>query len=316
MNVLVIGKGPWGRNIARDLRELGHNVVHAGRDFAQYLGGVHAACVATPLSTHVLVATECLRAGLPTYIEKPGVESLGDLTRLQDAWTDVSAERWVARAVRDVPVFFGHTYCYGEAVQSVKSMMRRYGDMPVEVHGSLGREYTERADCSTLWDWGVHLVSVFLYLVGPRGNFSVVKGPRTAGLQSFRITTDPVGASARFTVKTEGTAVNFLSVIGAHARYQANANSVTVLRHDGSKLNEDIRPLKHIYGTSDPDLPLKRALREFILACAIFHNPSEGYWVVTNPEQPSSFEFTHRVTELMLQLGPAAPGPAFDPSVV
>jgi predicted dehydrogenase len=117
----LVGAGRWGRNIRRDLEDLGAEVLVADPDPAvgatapelSALPPVDGVVVATPASTHAAVVAEALERQVPVFCEKPfttdvasarelaarggdrlhlmhvwryhpGVEALGDLARSGD----------------------------------------------------------------------------------------------------------------------------------------------------------------------------------------------------------------------------------------
>ncbi|MDX6401746.1 MAG: hypothetical protein QOF27_2352, partial [Gaiellaceae bacterium] len=102
----VVGYGEWGRNIVRDLVELGAAVTVVARDEAKGRAALDAGVarvvtsteelpedleglvVATPTSTHAEVTEELIPRGLPIYVEKPMTTSVASATRLAELAPD------------------------------------------------------------------------------------------------------------------------------------------------------------------------------------------------------------------------------------
>jgi UDP-2-acetamido-3-amino-2,3-dideoxy-glucuronate N-acetyltransferase len=108
VKVALSGCGGWGKNLARNLAELGAlalivDPAESAKALAVQLGvahsdtldtaladpSIHGVLIATPAATHVGVATDCLNAGKHVYVEKPialSVEeglALGELAQAQ-----------------------------------------------------------------------------------------------------------------------------------------------------------------------------------------------------------------------------------------
>ncbi|NNL64767.1 MAG: Gfo/Idh/MocA family oxidoreductase [Myxococcales bacterium] len=175
--VAVVGCGHWGKNITRNLVELGAlaGVVdpsEAGRIMAEKIApgvpihadldpvlrdpNIHAVMVATPPETHHAVASRVLDAGKDVYVEKP-------LT------TDVDeAEDLVARAHRgDRVLMVGHILEYHPAILRLHELIRdgELGTLRYLTSNrlNLGRI---RAEENALWSFAPHDISVILRLVG------------------------------------------------------------------------------------------------------------------------------------------------------
>ncbi len=101
LRVNVIGRGPWGQNIVRTLKELGAEVpIVANRETgwqAAFEDEPDRICVAAHPSVNLPVVLECDKRGIPVWIEKPAALNLADVERM-------------ARCT--VPVFVDYIYCY------------------------------------------------------------------------------------------------------------------------------------------------------------------------------------------------------------
>lgn len=99
LRVGLIGCGRWGRNILRDLRSCGADVLvatpSAADRMAALTAGAISACadlaeipaaegyiVATPSATHAEIVERLLPTGRPIYVEKPMTVSVGSADRL------------------------------------------------------------------------------------------------------------------------------------------------------------------------------------------------------------------------------------------
>jgi len=102
--VLLVGLGRWGENHLRVLGEIGAELwaadvsaerrQHAARagvdparvvaDFRAALPLVDAVDIVTPADSHLAVASECLRAGKPCFVEKPLARTLAEGRALAD----------------------------------------------------------------------------------------------------------------------------------------------------------------------------------------------------------------------------------------
>lgn len=124
MNLLLVGLGRWGEKHLRVLTELGVTVwaadVAADRraaalrrglpasrvvaDFAAVLGEVDAVDIVTPAETHLAVATRCLAAGKPCFVEKPLALTVAEGRRLAEVVAETGRALQVGHIFRFHPV--------------------------------------------------------------------------------------------------------------------------------------------------------------------------------------------------------------------
>lgn len=176
----LIGLGHWGPNYARllhgqvpnarlaacaDLRPERLRAIaalypgvrqHADHRGLLAAGGLDAAIVATTTSTHQLVATDCLEAGLHVLVEKP----LAD--------TSVAGEEIVRAAERAGKVLMvGHTFLFNPAVERIKRIIDD-GDLGRVLYLSFRRTGLGpiRQDVNALWDLAPHDLSMLRYWLG------------------------------------------------------------------------------------------------------------------------------------------------------
>ena len=176
----VIGCGYWGPNHIRNflaLRNSGAEVVMAadrdpGRrehiaklypsirlaEAAESVIGnpdIDAVVVATPVSSHYLLARAALQAGKHVLVEKPFV------TDVKQAEELVSLARYQQRVL-----MVGHTFEYAAAVNRIRDLIEQHelGDVLYvrSLRVNLG---LFQPDVSVLWDLAPHDVSILLYIL-------------------------------------------------------------------------------------------------------------------------------------------------------
>jgi predicted dehydrogenase len=180
IKVGVIGCGYWGPNLIRnfielpssdlkfvaDLKEerLSHmkNLyprVAITKDYGDFLNnGIEAVVVATPPSTHFIVAKECLEHGMHVMVEKPiTLDSSQAKTLIELAQK------------QDLILMVGHTFVYNSAVLALKQLINS---------GELGKIYYVDAarlnlglfsrDLNVLWDLAPHDIAILLYILGQK----------------------------------------------------------------------------------------------------------------------------------------------------
>ncbi|MEZ6194266.1 MAG: Gfo/Idh/MocA family oxidoreductase [Planctomycetota bacterium] len=175
--VVLVGHGPWGRNLARVLRELGAlravvdrraatlraelpaDVVVAASltELAERPGlDLDAAVIATPAATHAAITLEALELGLDVLVEKPMA------LRLEDARTMERRARERGRLL-----MVGHLPLFHPAVESLLALVRR-GELGAVryVHShrlNLGRVRREE---DILFSFAPHDIALMLEIVG------------------------------------------------------------------------------------------------------------------------------------------------------
>ncbi|MDP9072930.1 MAG: Gfo/Idh/MocA family oxidoreductase [Actinomycetota bacterium] len=117
---------------------------------------VEAVIVATPAATHRDVAIESLSEGRHVLVEKPLATSLA-----------AAREIVAAGVVADRTVMVGHTFLFAPAVTWLKKFIDA-GEL-----GQLRYVYSQRlslgrirADCSALWNFAPHDLSIITHLIG------------------------------------------------------------------------------------------------------------------------------------------------------
>lgn len=176
MKVAVIGAGAWGKNIIRNLSDLGalaaicdpdpeklasydqaYPEARAYLDWRALINAdVDAIAIATPTDLHFEMAQAALRAGKDVFVEKPLTPTASQAQELVDL---------AAHEQRILMV--GHLLMYQPAIAWIKAFIDagKLGTLFGVRHErlNLGRA---RASENVLWDIGVHDIAVMLYLVG------------------------------------------------------------------------------------------------------------------------------------------------------
>jgi predicted dehydrogenase len=176
IRVAVIGAGQWGPNLIRNfhnkqtsevawivdrdatrLEEVHAHFpeVHVAQDIEQALcdPSVHAVVVATPTSTHYVVAKQALERGKHVLVEKPLATEVKQGLELFDLATK-----------HGLTLMVGHVFVYNPAVRKVKELLDA---------GHLGNVYylsmvrtnpgPVRLDVNAAWDLAAHDLSIANY---------------------------------------------------------------------------------------------------------------------------------------------------------
>jgi predicted dehydrogenase len=179
LKVAVIGCGYWGPNLIRnftscpdsqvvmvcdqDRSRLERSTTYCPRaelvqDFARVLAdpGVEAVAIATPVCTHVPLASAALRAGKHVLVEKPlatSAREAEEMVRLADSL--------------GLTLMVDHTFIYSPAVRRIKEIIDS---------GELGEIYyidsvrinlgLVQKDVNVLWDLAPHDLSIVDFLLG------------------------------------------------------------------------------------------------------------------------------------------------------
>jgi predicted dehydrogenase len=166
--VALVGAGRWGPNLARNLRAVpawdlrwvcDTELVRATRvadavgarpttDLAAVLddAGVSTVVVATPATSHALVAATCLAAGRHVLVEKP----LACSSRDAEALVELAARR-------ELVLVCDHTYRYAAAATALHDLIMSgaLGDV-VSLHSVRTNASCGHADVDVFWDLAHH----------------------------------------------------------------------------------------------------------------------------------------------------------------
>jgi UDP-2-acetamido-3-amino-2,3-dideoxy-glucuronate N-acetyltransferase len=183
----LAGCGYWGRNLARNLHQMGHLVavcdpsakilkevkatyrgVKTTRDYADLLedGKVKAVAVAAPAALHYDLARRALVAGKDVFVEKPLALRVPQAEELVDLARD-----------RKRILMVGHILEYHPAIRKLKDLVDA-GELG-EIHYvysnrlNLGKVRQEE---NILWSFAPHDISVILLLVGTLPEWASTSG--------------------------------------------------------------------------------------------------------------------------------------------
>jgi UDP-2-acetamido-3-amino-2,3-dideoxy-glucuronate N-acetyltransferase len=187
VGVGLAGCGYWGRNLARNLHQLGHLAavcdpstkvlkevksdfkgVKTCRDFSDLLrdGQVRAVAIASPAALHYELARAALMAGKDVFVEKPLALEIGQAEELVD----------LAREAKRI-LMVGHILEYHPAIEKLKELVDS-GELG-EIHYvysnrvNLGKVRQEE---NILWSFAPHDISVILLIVGAMPEWASTSG--------------------------------------------------------------------------------------------------------------------------------------------
>ncbi|PYQ51825.1 MAG: oxidoreductase [Acidobacteria bacterium] len=187
VGVGLAGCGYWGRNLARNLYQMGHLAavcdpsakvlkevkaaykgVRATRDFASLLedAKVKAVALAAPAAQHYELARHALAAGKDVFVEKPLALRVPE------------AEELVALALRRKRVLMvGHILEYHPAILKLKEFVDsgELGDIHY-VYSNRVNLGKVRQEENILWSFAPHDISVILLLVGAMPEMASTSG--------------------------------------------------------------------------------------------------------------------------------------------
>lgn len=243
----LVGHGRWGRNIERTLLSfpgVSVTVIGKGEKAPARLDGV---LIATQSEKHAEVALPYIRAGVATFIEKPMTTNV------------VDAERIIEAAKRcGTIVFVGHLYLYHPAFLRALDLLPKLGTIRHVL--CMGMNGSSRSDCSVLWDWLPHDLSMAFAIFGGAPSkvaaWSLDGGrtPKTA-LTKFYFGDTPVVSTISWLSPVRRRQ---MTIVGAKATLVFDDKAERILSFYDKLENEPYFP-----GFSN-ELPLTRELRVFL----------------------------------------------------
>jgi UDP-2-acetamido-3-amino-2,3-dideoxy-glucuronate N-acetyltransferase len=174
-NVAVIGCGYWGKNLVRNIAELGalaavcdaytpnaeaqsklHNVPVRSIDEVMADTSITGVVIAAPAAQHAMLATQALNAGKHVFVEKPLALTVSDAQALEKL-----------AASKNCTLMVGHLLQYHPAYLKLKEMVAT-GELGALTYVysnrlSLGKFRTEE---NVLWSFAPHDISMVLGLFG------------------------------------------------------------------------------------------------------------------------------------------------------
>jgi UDP-2-acetamido-3-amino-2,3-dideoxy-glucuronate N-acetyltransferase len=187
VGVAVVGCGHWGKNLVRNLHQMGHLVavvdaspaaldgvrqsykgVEATSDFDHVLADprVHAVALAVPAEQHYSLARKAMLAGKDAFVEKPlalKVPQAEELVRLADREKRV--------------LMVGHILEYHPAVRKLKEFVDagELGEIHYLYSNRLNLGKVRREE-NILWSFAPHDISVILLLTGAMPEWASTSG--------------------------------------------------------------------------------------------------------------------------------------------
>lgn len=234
----LIGNGAWGKNYIRTIGtlpdcQLSSDAIRT-RNYKELLtrNDIDGIVIATPASTHLGVAADCINAGFPVLIEKPLATNGKDAKALERLATK-----------NKVVAMVGHIFMYHKGVQSLRAKMRVAGTVQLVRCESMDRGPV-RKDISALWDWGPHDISIALYLFDRKPQY-ISGWDLGHGMVSVRL--------------SFAHGAEFVSIMGWSGPFKKR--SIQIIGNRKSFFFDDVG-YRHAVG----DMPLTRQIKEFV-AC-------------------------------------------------
>lgn len=192
MKVVAVGAGAWGKNIIRNLDELGvlSGIVEGNNDLLNAYADDHAdlslyadwraalasdcdaVAIATPTPVHYEIAMAAIAAGKDVFVEKPMTHSSAQAREMVEA----------AEAGGRV-LMVGHLLMYQPAIAWIREYVAagEIGELFSIRHERLNLGRARSAE-NVIWDIGVHDMAIMLYLVGSAPERVRGTGHRMLGL--------------------------------------------------------------------------------------------------------------------------------------
>jgi UDP-2-acetamido-3-amino-2,3-dideoxy-glucuronate N-acetyltransferase len=187
VSIALAGCGYWGRNLARNLFQMGHLAavadpsakilkevkaaykgVQTTKDFESLLADrkIHAVALATPAAEHYQMARLALKAGKDVFVEKPLALHVPEAEELVE----------LARSRKRV-LMVGHILEYHPAIRKLKEFVDS-GELG-EIHYAYSTRLNlgkVRQEENILWSFAPHDISVILLLMGAMPEWASTAG--------------------------------------------------------------------------------------------------------------------------------------------
>ena len=177
-NIALIGCGSWGRNLARNLFNLGYlkavsdadpkilewvrktyEGVKVSVNYTDIISdpSINAIVIATPTHTHYSLARLALMAGKHVYVEKP----------LARGYLQAQELNYLA-SVKNLTLMVGHLLLYHPAVNRLRDLVYKgeLGDIRFLNSDRRNFNQKQRRDNNVIWDLAPHDISMMSYILG------------------------------------------------------------------------------------------------------------------------------------------------------
>ena len=264
----MVGYGEWGRNIVRDLVELGAAVTVVARDETKRRAALDAGVarvvastdelpddleglvVATPTSTHAEVTEQLIPRQLPIYVEKPLTTSVASATRLAELAPD--------------RVFVMHKWRYHPGIELLAEIARSQElGPPVCLHCVRLGWGNPHQGVDAVWILAPHDLSIALEIFGeisePRSAVGELVEGKWAGIHGL-LGDDPwLAIESSMAHPVRKREIRLICSSGVATLTNPYADHIVVTRGDPNvgERSEEQRPISTEY-------PLLRELRAFL----------------------------------------------------
>lgn len=260
INLGLVGKGSWGKNYIRAIKELSNITLsseniktHDYKDLFRNknLDGV---IIATPASTHYRIAKEFLKQGFDLLIEKPLALNSHDGLNLKE----------IADRKKRI-VMVGHIYLYNPAFEVFKKYTEKIGK--ILFIKSYGMNYGPiRKDTSALWDWAPHDISMLLELSLVPSSIAAWK--ISDGMYSIKITSSKFSAIV-FCGWMSPIKKRSMMIVGERGAVIFDDTVDKKILH----IQRSDKNFKFFYPSFPKEEPLKREVTEFVSSIRNKKNP-------------------------------------------
>ena len=176
--IALVGCGNWGKNLARNLNDLGvldtvcdedKNILDTVKrnypktritsSFSDLISDktIDGVIIATPSHTHYSLARLALQAGKHVYVEKP----------LARGYLEAQELNHLA-SVKDLTLMVGHLLLYHPAVNKIRELIFNGELGEIRFVNSDRRNFNQkqRRDNNVIWDLAPHDISMMSYILG------------------------------------------------------------------------------------------------------------------------------------------------------
>lgn len=268
LKALIVGAGYMGKNHARVLSSFENVDLVAIADTsiktAQSVSKIYKAkpynslqsalkeitpdfvCITAPTIHHYKLATECIKRGVPTLIEKPITDSISQSNKLLKLLT-----------LKKTPVMIGHIERFNPVINEIRNRIR-LGELGkiFKIHTQRFSPPTDRVnDVSVIVDLATHDLDILKYIIdepiqriyAETAAFNHKKEDMMSALIRFK--NGVIGLSEVSWLHP--TKVRHLKVIGQRGAYEANYLTQELFFYKQNSRNKDGYESPSIYNSAD-----------------------------------------------------------------